>query len=428
MILFSCPNCHKIAEASDALAGSIVTCPDCNLQMTVPAAPPVAAVPGPTFITSAPPVARILPAGPQDGKVRFLCPSCKKRLRAPGVAVGTITVCRRCGQRMEVPAPPGRGGQPPPVPAAGDLPQPRLRSEYYYVKDGQRCGPVSSGELKELVEAGQLAPMDLIWKRGMAQWTPAVRLKGLFPGVEPPPLPTEPPPVPGAAPRAPVTPVSVTPPPLLPMPATRGPAAPTPPARPVPPRGPAPAAAPRSPAAPPAAARPVPSRGSAPGVSASAPKTPAPAPAMPDVERSLSAWTETLRLDPRNVSVRINRSMAYAEKGDYEGAMGDLTEALRLDPRNAQAYASRGVIHAQMRADYAKGIADLTRAIQCAPDEVILYEFRAVFYRAVGDSARAAEDERKAAELRPRGTLSNLRLGPAPGAAIASAPQKRQSK
>src|SRR5262249_23276825 len=98
MILFSCPNCHKIAQPRDSLAGSIVTCPDCKLQMTVPAPLPVAPVQQPTFITSAPPVAPVWPGGQQDGKIRFVCPSCKKRLRAPKVAVGTITVCRRCGQ------------------------------------------------------------------------------------------------------------------------------------------------------------------------------------------------------------------------------------------------------------------------------------------------------------------------------------------
>jgi len=137
------------------------------------------------------------------------------------------------------------------------------------------------------------------------------------------------------------------------------------------------------------------------------------------MDRSIAAWTDTLRLDPKNVSARINRGMALAEKGDYDRAVADLTEAIRLDPRNAQAYASRGVIHAQMRVDYARGIADLTRGLQLAPDEVILYEFRAIFCRATGDTARAADDERKAAELRPRGTLSNLRLGPAGMAALA---------
>jgi Flp pilus assembly protein TadD len=81
-----------------------------------------------------------------------------------------------------------------------------------------------------------------------------------------------------------------------------------------------------------------------------------------------------------------------------------------------------------MRVDYARGIADLTRALQLAPDEVILYEFRAIFHRATGDTARAADDERKAAELRPRGTLSNLRLGAAGVVALAAPPEGRQAK
>lgn len=132
-----------------------------------------------------------------------------------------------------------------------------------------------------------------------------------------------------------------------------------------------------------------------------------------------------MRLDPKNVSVRVNRGMAYAEKGDCDKALADLTEALRFDPRNAQAYASRGVVHATMRSDYARAIADLTQAIRCAPDEVVLYEFRAMFYKGIGDAVHAAEDERKAAELRPRGTLSNLRFGPAGAVALVATAERR---
>jgi hypothetical protein len=420
-----------VAEASDALAGSIVTCPDCHTQMTVPSAVPLPD-PGPKFVTAVPIAVASRPVR-RDGKVRFLCPSCNKRLRAPSLAVGTVTVCRRCGQRMEVPPPRG-GDEPPPVNA---LPQARTPSEYYYVRDNQRHGPVYAHELKKLAEAGQLLPTDLIWKRGMAQWTPAVLLRNLFRGITPPPLPTEPPPLPEpASPRGPATPVPVTPSGPMPTPASYAPNRPAasprvPPAPQVSPLaagpgprapvapvasprvGPAPplpaASAPRQPVPPVAPARPTPAP--TPAVAAAVP--PSRTPSVADLDRTIAAWSETLRLDPRNVSARINRGMAHAEKGDYDRAVADLTEAVRLDPRNAQAYASRGVIHAQMRVDYARGIADLSRAIQLAPDEVILYEFRAIFHRATGDTARAAEDERKAAELRPRGTLSNLRLGPA---------------
>lgn len=42
--------------------------------------------------------------------IRFLCPTCQKRLKAPDDGAGRKTSCPRCGQRMLVPAPP-----PPPA-------------------------------------------------------------------------------------------------------------------------------------------------------------------------------------------------------------------------------------------------------------------------------------------------------------------------
>jgi tetratricopeptide (TPR) repeat protein len=49
---------------------------------------------------------------------------------------------------------------------------------WYYTQQGQRKGPVSAGELDQLVTSGQLQPTDLVWKKGMAQWVQV----GQFPG------------------------------------------------------------------------------------------------------------------------------------------------------------------------------------------------------------------------------------------------------
>lgn len=59
-----------------------------------------------------------------------------------------------------------------------------MASEWYYSHGGQRHGPVSSDQLKELVAAGKLRADDLVWKEGMDNWTPAGKIKKLFP---PPP-------------------------------------------------------------------------------------------------------------------------------------------------------------------------------------------------------------------------------------------------
>ncbi len=54
-------------------------------------------------------------------------------------------------------------------------------SEWYYSQSGQQLGPITADQLKNLAASGQLQPGDLIWKDGMAEWTPAVRVKGIFP-------------------------------------------------------------------------------------------------------------------------------------------------------------------------------------------------------------------------------------------------------
>ncbi|RMG00144.1 MAG: DUF4339 domain-containing protein, partial [Planctomycetota bacterium] len=53
--------------------------------------------------------------------------------------------------------------------------------EWYYAKNNERFGPVTSAELKQLAEANQLGPDDLVWREGMSDWVPARRVKGLFP-------------------------------------------------------------------------------------------------------------------------------------------------------------------------------------------------------------------------------------------------------
>jgi hypothetical protein len=55
-----------------------------------------------------------------------------------------------------------------------------MASKWYYSKDGQRHGPVSSSEVMNLANSGDLLPTDLLWKEGMAEWEPAINARGLF--------------------------------------------------------------------------------------------------------------------------------------------------------------------------------------------------------------------------------------------------------
>ena len=53
-------------------------------------------------------------------------------------------------------------------------------SDWYYAKGNRQLGPVSSTELKQLAESGQLVPDDLVWREGMVEWISANKVKGLF--------------------------------------------------------------------------------------------------------------------------------------------------------------------------------------------------------------------------------------------------------
>jgi GYF domain 2 len=55
-----------------------------------------------------------------------------------------------------------------------------MSTEWYYAKDNQQLGPIPASQLKQLATSGQLSPDDLVWKEGMAEWSPAGRVKGLF--------------------------------------------------------------------------------------------------------------------------------------------------------------------------------------------------------------------------------------------------------
>lgn len=55
-----------------------------------------------------------------------------------------------------------------------------MSDEWYYVQSGERKGPVSFDRLKVIAANGWLAPDDLVWRAGMADWKPAKLAGGLF--------------------------------------------------------------------------------------------------------------------------------------------------------------------------------------------------------------------------------------------------------
>src|ERR1700693_929119 len=56
-----------------------------------------------------------------------------------------------------------------------------MARQWYYARNKGRMGPVSSSELKQLADEGQLQPTDMVLLHGRSTWVPANTVKGLFP-------------------------------------------------------------------------------------------------------------------------------------------------------------------------------------------------------------------------------------------------------
>jgi len=55
-----------------------------------------------------------------------------------------------------------------------------MADDWFYTRKGERHGPVPLAKVKSLADEGWLAPEDLVWGPGMADWRPAASVKGIF--------------------------------------------------------------------------------------------------------------------------------------------------------------------------------------------------------------------------------------------------------
>lgn len=55
-----------------------------------------------------------------------------------------------------------------------------MASQWFYQIDGEKVGPATSPQLRQLVDEGQIQTTTLVWREGIADWIEAQRVKGLF--------------------------------------------------------------------------------------------------------------------------------------------------------------------------------------------------------------------------------------------------------
>ena len=100
-----------------------------------------------------------------------------------GTAMGTqmAGMMNNMGQQMN-----NAMATPPPVPTVS----------FYVAAAGQQSGPYTVSQLQQMAQSGQVNAQTLVWRDGMAQWSPAgnvPELAQLFSAPTPPPIPPAPP-------------------------------------------------------------------------------------------------------------------------------------------------------------------------------------------------------------------------------------------
>jgi tetratricopeptide (TPR) repeat protein len=119
-----------------------------------------------------------------------------------------------------------------------------------------------------------------------------------------------------------------------------------------------------------------------------------------DLDASIAAYTEAIRLDPRSTAAYLGRGVARGRRGQVAEAVADATEVLRIDPRHAPAYRNRGRDHAAAGV-WSKAIADFTEAIRLAADDARAYCDRATVLNRLGRHAQAIADATEAIRIDP---------------------------
>lgn len=59
-----------------------------------------------------------------------------------------------------------------------------MADQWYVGRSGQKTGPYSTEQLRQLAAAGQLVASDLLWKEGLQAWVPMTQVKGLLPAAD----------------------------------------------------------------------------------------------------------------------------------------------------------------------------------------------------------------------------------------------------
>lgn len=110
-----------------------------------------------------------------------------------------------------------------------------------------------------------------------------------------------------------------------------------------------------------------------------------------EYERAINDFDEALRRDPADAESLLNRAEASFNLGKIDQANADYEAVIKLGSLVAEAYFGRGSMYVE-REEFARGIIDLTHAIDHAPNEALYLIWRAYAYLGLGSYDSALSD------------------------------------
>lgn len=129
-------------------------------------------------------------------------------------------------------------------------------------------------------------------------------------------------------------------------------------------------------------------------------------------DKAIEAYSQAVRLKPDFAPAYHNRALVYDQKREYDKALADYKEALRINPQYAVAYRHRGDTYDNL-GDLQKSLADYEEAIRLNPEDSMAFHNRGYLYNKLSEYEKAAADFVKAVELKPDFALAWRHLGDA---------------
>ncbi len=127
-----------------------------------------------------------------------------------------------------------------------------------------------------------------------------------------------------------------------------------------------------------------------------------------DLDGAISDDSMAIGLDPGVAMYYGNRAIAWSEKGDAPRALADFNRDVEMEPNVAAAFNNRGHFFLE-RKDIEQAIGDFTEAIRLDPKYSKAYANRSDAWRLKGDLDRSLADVDQAIELDPRDPLNYAR-------------------